>query len=552
MRVFAAPVVAALALLLLVEGIALAQDRPIVAVFQVEDKSGKLSAKAIDQLTDYLGSLLGSRGYRVVPRSQLRERLVEAKKGSFKECFDQSCQIEIGKELAAQKSLASQVLKIGAKCKILVNLFDLRQAASDGSGTATGECTEDGVVVALEQAVEAMLGGAAVGVDLPGPGSTAPATDDKKAYRQELEKAWVALAGAVRKLGPQEQLERYQAFLADYPVDNPYSGKVQKAVEGLEARLDKEAAAKRKAEEKAAALEAERQRAAELKKAYDELKALTGPAAGQLDSWKKFLADYPDRNPYMSTAKRKMADLEAQAKKEFGRVVAEVKNGMARIPAGEFLMGCSPGDGECAGNEKPAHKVWVSEFWMDATEVTVAQYRACVDAGKCSAPKTGGSCTWNSAGKEQHPINCVDWSQATEYCASVGKRLPTEAEWEKAARGGTTGARYGNLDAIAWYAANSGGSTHPVGKKQPNAYGLYDMLGNVWEWCADWYSEGYYKDSPGRDPSGPSSGEFRVLQGGSWRNEARSVRAAYRGMYPPGGRDDSFGFRCAGSAAPAP
>ncbi|HOX47511.1 MAG TPA: hypothetical protein PK668_28210, partial [Myxococcota bacterium] len=191
MRVSAAPVVAALSLLLSPLSLSQAQDRPIVAVFQVEDKSGKLSAKAIDQLTDYLGSLLGSRGYRVVPRSQLRERLVEAKKGSFKECFDQSCQIEIGKELAAQKSLASQVLKIGAKCKILVNLFDLKQAASDGSGTATSECTEDGVVVALEQAVEAMLsGGAAVGVDLPGPGSTAPATDDKKAYRKELEKAW--------------------------------------------------------------------------------------------------------------------------------------------------------------------------------------------------------------------------------------------------------------------------------------------------------------------------------------------------------------------------
>ena len=248
----------------------------------------------------------------------------------------------------------------------------------------------------------------------------------------------------------------------------------------------------------------------------------------------------------LTLREREVTTLEVELK---GGVVA---GGMVKIPAGEFLIGCSPGDGECAGNEKPAHKVWVREFFLDTTEVTVAAYRRCVEAGRCSAPETGDRCTWGAAGQEQHPANCVDWNQAEGYCEWAGKRLPSEAEWEKAARGGTTGARYGNLDAIAWYAANSGGSTHPVGKKQPNAYGLYDMLGNVWEWCADWYSEGYYKDSPGRDPAGPGSGQHRVLRGGSWGDGSGDLRASGRFWNPPVGGYDYYGFRCAGSAAIGP
>jgi len=247
------------------------------------------------------------------------------------------------------------------------------------------------------------------------------------------------------------------------------------------------------------------------------------------------------------------AGLDAFAQEPQDSIVAKVKNGMALIPAGDFLMGCSPGDGECEAIEKPAHKVWLSEFWMDATEVTVAAYKKCVVAGKCSTPKTGGSCTWSTAEKDQHPVNCVDWDQARAFCAWAGKRLPTEAEWEKAARGGQTSARYGELDAVAWYDKNSGGGTHPVGKKQPNAFGLHDMLGNVWEWCADWYDEGYYKGSPGRDPAGPGSGQFRVLRGGSWFDKAGGrVRSSARGWLLPVFWSDDFGFRCAGSAAIGP
>ena len=124
-------------------------------------------------------------------------------------------------------------------------------------------------------------------------------------------------------------------------------------------------------------------------------------------------------------------------------------------------------------------------------------------------------------------------------------RLPTEAEWEYAARGGTTGSRYGDLDRIAWYIANSGNTTHAVGQKEANAFGLYDMLGNVWQWVADWYAE--YPPGPQRDPGGPTSGQFRLLRGGSWKYYPLNARASFRLWLGPVGRYSVIGLRCAGN-----
>jgi formylglycine-generating enzyme required for sulfatase activity len=131
-------------------------------------------------------------------------------------------------------------------------------------------------------------------------------------------------------------------------------------------------------------------------------------------------------------------------------------------------------------------------------------------------------------------------------------RLPTEAEWEYAARAGSTSARYGNLDAIAWYTGNSGNKTHPVGQKQPNAWGLYDMLGNLEEWVQDWSDVNYYGHSPGTDPLGPSSGERRVLRGYSCNTFARYVRVSTRGECAPGIGDSLMGVRCVRETRPRP
>jgi len=169
------------------------------------------------------------------------------------------------------------------------------------------------------------------------------------------------------------------------------------------------------------------------------------------------------------------------------------------------------------------------------------------------------------------PVEQVDWNEAGAYCGKVGLRLPTEAEWEYAARADTAGPRYADLDAVAWYGDNSGdipldagklwqsdrnnymktlnannNRTHPVASKPPNRWGLHDMLGNVWEWVADWYKEKYYDAKAVADPAGPASGSQRVVRGGSWVYNSRYVRASYRFRFEPATRNFDIGFRCVG------
>jgi formylglycine-generating enzyme required for sulfatase activity len=233
------------------------------------------------------------------------------------------------------------------------------------------------------------------------------------------------------------------------------------------------------------------------------------------------------------------------------------------IAPGTFQMGCSSGDSECLDDEKPTHSVTISKgFWMGQTPVTQAAYQ-----------RVRGTNPSYFKG-DQRPVEQVTWFEARDYCSAVGMRLPTEAEWEYAARAGSTAARYGDLDAVAWYSDNSGNAradstalgrdqqnyltklylngnqTHPVMEKQPNGWKLYDMLGNVWEWTGDWYGDSYYSQSPSQEPQGPNSGEYRALRGGSWESEPRKARVSVRGWGGPGGRGNGLGFRCAGETLP--
>jgi len=212
-------------------------------------------------------------------------------------------------------------------------------------------------------------------------------------------------------------------------------------------------------------------------------------------------------------------------------------SGMASIPRGTFQMGSNNGEAD----EKPVHAVTVGAFCMDVTEVTVDAYAACVRSGACNTSSlTGVHCNWGESGKGNHPINCVDWNQATAYCRWARKRLPTEEEWEHAARG-ADGRRYpwGNeapANQLCW---NRSDGTCQVGgyTSGDSPFGLHDMAGNVWEWTSSGYSEDY-----GRNRVNAA----RVHRGGSWFNINTSyVRAAVRDRYDPSFRSDALGFRCA-------
>ncbi|MGA3210333.1 MAG: formylglycine-generating enzyme family protein [Terriglobales bacterium] len=205
------------------------------------------------------------------------------------------------------------------------------------------------------------------------------------------------------------------------------------------------------------------------------------------------------------------------------------------IPSGKFQMGCSPGDSKCGEDEKPRHEVTITKgFWMGQTAVTQEAYQHVTEINP------------SHFHGDQLPVENVTWDDAVAYCTAVGMKLPTEAEWEYAARAGSTALRYRDVDAIAWHEGNSGNQTHAVGLKQPNAWKLYDMLGNVWQWTADWYDPGYYAHSESQDPEGPTGGKYRTLRGGSWGISSRLCRASLRFGVAPDSRDSSYGFRCVG------
>lgn len=232
------------------------------------------------------------------------------------------------------------------------------------------------------------------------------------------------------------------------------------------------------------------------------------------------------------------------------------------VAAGDFSMGCAPDDDPtCQPDEQPRHEVWLPAFVIDRLEVSVARYAACVRAGRCTDDGLRESelCNFAHADRADQPVNCVDWHQASSYCRWVGMRLPTEAEWEKAARG-VPEHRYPwgddppDCERAVFDEQGDGcgrDSTWPVGSKPAGASpcGALDLAGNVWEWVADRYDDRYYQRSPRRRPAGPEVGSSRGVRGGSWLSkDPEDLRAAQRHASQPEHRNYNLGFRCAADA----
>lgn len=249
------------------------------------------------------------------------------------------------------------------------------------------------------------------------------------------------------------------------------------------------------------------------------------------------------------------------------------------IPGGTFTMGSNTSDAE---SDETPHTVTVGSFEMMQHEVTVAEFKAFIAATgyQTDADKRTGDygsriwtgTTWEKkdnvnwtcdvkgnprpASEDNHPVIHVSWNDAVAYANWLSEqtgrtwRLPTEAEWEYAAKGGETYTYAGSNDinAVAWYWDNASKTTHPVGQKKPNGYGLYDMTGNVWEWCSDWYSSDYYKSSPNDNPKGPATGSYRIIRGGAWSNNAVYCRASARLNSGPSNRSHDIGFRLLSSS----
>lgn len=239
-----------------------------------------------------------------------------------------------------------------------------------------------------------------------------------------------------------------------------------------------------------------------------------------------------------------------------------------QIPAGCFIMGNNFGDPYHI--EMPAHEVCISRFNISPFTVTRSEFEKFITETNyiTDAEKTGGcniyngfiwekknGTSWQAPGFVQdgnHPAVCVSWNDSNAYTNWLSHklnskfRLPTEAEWEYAARSGGKQERFAGSDDInkvAWYASNSGNKTHPVGKKQPNGLGLYDMSGNVWQWTGDWYDRRYYRISPSDNPKGATSGTKRIFRGGSWFYDQRGARTTYRDFAEPNFSSSYLGFR---------
>ena len=684
---------------------AVAQPAEIIAVFDIDKLDTPIDDATITRLNNYMYGRLAFAGFKLTPQSQVRDRVVQLKAESHQDCYDQSCQIELGKAVAAHKSLSSRLVKIGDSCSLQSQIYDLRTETTERGAEAKGPCTEKGIAASIDRVVAIFKGevvtstgpisggrvetgqgfdrgadivnvptdetgflvinstptGATVFINGKEVGQTPqqleypvgryvvvaefgrlyhPARQEvsltRKGARVTLDlkqafgsakitsspsgaEVWLdgERVGNTPHIIPQKVSGTYQLRLqlADYlPIEAELvinDGKVsthhgelvanwgkisiKSTPPGATVYLDDVLVPNAQTPcvldrvkpglhiirfdlpghgERSEKTDVVRGKTASVSTELQPMLGLLVVTSSYADGSKcegdlKIDGQLVGQTPWLGDVLAAPHTVEVQCPKGKGKqqvvvthnsrsdVNIKIEKGVGEwvlIPGGSFNMGSNNGESD----EKPVHRVTVRTFEMTKTQVTVEQYKACVDAGACTAPDTGGSCNWGQSDRGKHPINCVDWHQAQAYAKWAGGRLPSEAEWEYAARSGGRDWKYpwGNGNATCERAVMYDGdlgcgreSTWPVCSKPRGntTHGLCDMAGNVWEWVQDWYHDSY-KGAP-TDGSAweKPTGSNRVLRGGSCNNGAGCVRAAYRISVVPRYRHFSLGFRLARS-----
>jgi len=573
--------------------------RGMVAVFEIEVDGANLSPSVVRNLTAYLASRMTAvGGYKVVASNRIERALVEKKAESHADACDKTCQIELAQKVSADKVLHAKIWRVGSVCSLTLDLYDLETELMEKSVEVEApSCAEpmlkkavaDGVLKLGQTSLPPLPPSPEMKSAFPPPPEVkqgGPVSDNNPpppAVKAEIGSLYVngePIGARVDISGPKSfgDYGKVATSLPVAPFEVPaglYTIKVSQTgydPEETQVRIFADATDGANVS---------------LVQSNGQVQISGKPegAKSRLECQKGFAQDFglpAVSSPWTVTVPRGECRLtvERDGYASYDETFSVTGGGMTRqtvelardmsggtsggvagaggvrwvrIPGGTFQMGSNDGN----NSEKPVHSVTVSTFEIAATEVTVAQYRKCVDAGVCSAPDTySGLCNWGKSDRENHPVNCLDWNQATTYAKWVGGRLPTEAEWEYAARSGGRNQKYpwGNQTATCFYTVMAEGgfgcgrdSTWPVCSKTAGntAQGLCDMAGNVWEWVSDWY--GSYGSGSVTNPVGLSSGSIRVRRGGSFYVGPGLVRVAIRFGDVPGFRGDFLGFRPARS-----
>ena len=612
---------------------ATAQSSEIIAVFEIERRGVPLKAATMSNLNDYMYGRLAFAGFKLTPQSQVRERVVSLKRESHTDCFDQSCQIELGKAVSADKSLSSQLIKIGDVCSLQSQIYDLKTETTDAGAQAEGPCTVIGIKGCIDQVVAILKEGGVVPTaqrvqDLGKGGGSAKITSSPSGAEVWLNDEFIGITPHIIHEKPSGTY-KLRLELPDY-VSNEATIVIKKGKETIHHRelasnwgkisisssptgatvylddvlvtdkttpcvLDRVTPGVHVVKFFLAGHSEGTARTSVIRGKTASVAAKLEPMRGRLvvsssygggskcEGNLKIDGQIVGRTPWQGDVSAGSHTVEVQCPKgkasqqvtvahngrsELNILIETCPGGWCLIPGGSFNMGSNDGDDD----ERPVHSVTVRTFEMSKTAVTFRQYRACVSAGGCTpAHVDDGTCwIWNGSKWEQgrlpssfqgdeQPVVCVDWDQAQAYARWAGGRLPTEAEWEYAARSGGRDWKYpwGNENATCERAVMDDGgngcgrnSTWPVCSKPRGntTQGLCDMAGNVWEWVQDWYHDSYNGAPTDGSAWERPTGSYRVSRGGSWVSSARFVRAANRNDFLPGDRNCNVGFRLARSA----